>query len=514
MTPRFRRMFAAIGTTALVTAGAGLLVVSNDTAYAASVNLLTNPGFETGTLSGWTCDAGTASVVTTPVHAGKYALSGVPSSSDDAQCTQTVSVQPNTAYSLTGYVEGAYVYIGVTGGTDTWTPSATSWSELSLSFTTTASQTSVQVYIHGWYAQPTYYADDLALTGPAGATTAPPSSTAPPTTTPPTTTPPTTAKPTTAPPTTAPPTTTPPTTAPASPPPTGLNWKVAPYIDITQTTPTLAQIEQATGQKTFTLAFMLGGAGVPACTPEWGGTIALTDSRIIGEINALRALGGDVAVSFGGAEGPYLETTCTSAAQLAATYENIISTLNVTHIDFDMEASTNTTMVNQAIALTQKADPKTVVSYTLEVQAATYGLTPILGVEVLQNAVAEGVNVGIVNPMTMDFAPDGDWGTSVIEAAEATEGQMATIWPNDSAAQLYAMLGVTPMIGDNDTGPVFTIADAQQLVAWAQTEHVGRLAFWSEGRDNGGCSGGVSPTCSGISQSTFQFTSIFAGYTG
>jgi chitinase len=101
----------------------------------------------------------------------------------------------------------------------------------------------------------------------------------------------------------------------------------------------------------------------------------------------------------------------------------------------------------------------------------------------------------------------------VIEAAESTEAQMATIWPNDSTAQLYAMLGVTPMIGDNDTGPVFTIADAQQLVAWAETEHVGRLAFWSEGRDNGGCSGGgVSPTCSGISQSTYQFTSIFAGF--
>jgi Carbohydrate binding domain len=504
MTPRFRRMFAAIGSTALVTAGASLAIMASGPAYAASVNLLTNPGFESGSLSGWTCDAGTAAVVSTPVHSGSHALAGTPSSSDDAQCTQTVSVLPNTAYTLSGYVEGSYVYLGITGGVDTWTPSSSGYSQLTTSFTTTASQTSVQVYVHGWYAQPTYYADDLALTGPAGATTAPPTSGKP------TTAPPTTAPPTTAPPTTAPPTTAPPT----SPPPSGLNWKVAPYIDITQSTPTLAQIEQATGQKTFTLAFLLGGAGVAACTPEWGGTIPLTDSRITGEISALRALGGDVAVSFGGAEGPYLETTCTSAAQLAATYESVISTLQVTHIDFDMEAATNTTMVNQAIALTQKADPNTVVSYTLEVQAATYGLTPILGVEVLQNAVTEGVNVGIVNPMTMDFAPNGDWGTSVIEAAEATEGQMATIWPSKTTAQLYAMLGVTPMIGDNDTGPVFTIADAQQLVSWAQSEHVGRLAFWSEGRDNGGCSGGVSPTCSGISQSTYQFTGIFHGYTG
>jgi hypothetical protein len=92
---------------------------------------------------------------------------------------------------------------------------------------------------------------------------------------------------------------------------------------------------------------------------------------------------------------------------------------------------------------------------------------------------------------------------------------MATIWPSKTTAQLYAMLGVTPMIGRNDTGPIFSIADGQSLVAWAQTKHVGLLAFWSVGRDNGGCpGGGVSPTCSSISQSTYQFTSIFGGYTG
>jgi hypothetical protein len=69
--------------------------------------------------------------------------------------------------------------------------------------------------------------------------------------------------------------------------------------------------------------------------------------------------------------------------------------------------------------------------------------------------------------------------------------------------------------GVNDTGPVFTIADAQQLLSWAQSNHIGRLTFWSESRDNGGCpSGGVSPTCSGISQSTYQFTSTFHPFTG
>ncbi|HEV2344770.1 MAG TPA: carbohydrate binding domain-containing protein [Actinocrinis sp.] len=508
MTPRRKRFIAALGTTALLSAGLATVVAVATPATAASANLLANPGFEAGNLSGWSCDPGTAAVVTSPVHSGSYALAGTPTSSDDAQCTQTVSVQPNTAYTLSGYVDGPYAYIGITGGASTWT-SSTSYTSLSVAFTTTASQTSVQVYVHGWYAQAAYYGDDFALTGPAGPTPSATPTHSPSGSPSPSPSPSHSASPSASPSHSASPSPSPTTTVT---PPGGQNWHVAPYIDITMSTPTLAQIEQATGQKTFTLAFVLGDTS--ACDPSWGGTISLTDSRIIGEINDLRALGGDVAVSFGGAQGPYLETTCTSSAQLAAAYEKVVDTLKITHIDFDVEASTNTDMVNTAIAQVQHDRPGTVVSYTLEVQAATYGLTPALGVQVLQNAVSHGVQVGIVNPMTMDFAPNGDWGTSVIEAAQSTEGQMATIWPSLSSAQLYAMLGVTPMIGDNDTGPVFTIADAQQLLSFAQANHIGRLAFWSEGRDNGGCSGGVSPTCSGISQSAFQFTSIFHAFTG
>ena len=54
-------------------------------------------------------------------------------------------------------------YLGVTGGTSNWTPSATSWSQLSTTFTTSSSQTSLQVYVHGWYAQGTVLADDFSV---------------------------------------------------------------------------------------------------------------------------------------------------------------------------------------------------------------------------------------------------------------------------------------------------------------------------------------------------------------
>jgi chitinase len=149
-----------------------LVLALNAPAASAQTNLLNNGGFSTGSTAGWTCSSGDT-VVTSPVYTGSsYALAGTPTSSDDAQCSQVVSVQPSSSYSLTGWVEGDYVFLGDSGtgttDTDNWTPSATSWTELSTNFTTGASTTSVTIYIHGWYAQPTFYADALSLTGPGG----------------------------------------------------------------------------------------------------------------------------------------------------------------------------------------------------------------------------------------------------------------------------------------------------------------------------------------------------------
>ena len=141
-------------------------------ASAASANLLSNGDFATGSTSGWTCSPGDT-VVTSPTYDGSaYALAGTPTDGDYARCSQVVSVQPSSSYSLSGWVEGDYVYLGDsgTGGTDTsdWTPSAATWTELSTSFTTGSATTSVTIYVNGWYAQPEFYADDLTLTGAAG----------------------------------------------------------------------------------------------------------------------------------------------------------------------------------------------------------------------------------------------------------------------------------------------------------------------------------------------------------
>lgn len=166
--PRWLSLLAALGALALAVAVAGAVTP----AASAQANLLTNGDFAAGDTSGWTCSPGDT-VVTSPTYSGaSYALAGTPTTSDNARCSQVVSVQPSSSYTLTGWVEGDYVYLGDsgTGTSDTsdWTPSATSWTQLSTSFTTGSSTTSVTIYVHGWYAQPVFYADDLTLTGPVG----------------------------------------------------------------------------------------------------------------------------------------------------------------------------------------------------------------------------------------------------------------------------------------------------------------------------------------------------------
>ncbi|SDG59236.1 Chitinase [Sinosporangium album] len=152
----------------------GLTALSATPALAA--NIAVNSGFENG-LTGWSCGS-TAKTVTTPVHAGTSALEATAQSGDLGRCSQTVTVQPNTSYTLAARLRGSYVFVGVQGNgvTDrnTWVSSPGAYQQASLTFTTGATTTSVTIYVNTWYGQGTYYADDVTLDGPAGQDQPPP----------------------------------------------------------------------------------------------------------------------------------------------------------------------------------------------------------------------------------------------------------------------------------------------------------------------------------------------------
>lgn len=100
---RYARLVAALAAAVLTACG---LVVSAETARAADADVATNGGFESG-LTGWSCTGGSGVTVSTPVHGGTAALKATPAGSHNAKCAQTVTVRPNSAYTLSAWVQEA-----------------------------------------------------------------------------------------------------------------------------------------------------------------------------------------------------------------------------------------------------------------------------------------------------------------------------------------------------------------------------------------------------------------------
>ncbi|WP_314221255.1 chitinase [Streptomyces zaehneri] len=171
MSPLKRTTRLGSGAAGVLAAALALSMTGAAQASAADLNNARNAGFESG-LTNWTCSAASGTTVSAPAHAGAAALKATPAGQDNARCAQTVAVKPNSTYTLSAWVQGGYTYLGVTGtGTtdvSTWTPGSASWKQLSTTFTTGASTTSVSVYTHGWYGQAAYYADDVSVYGPDG----------------------------------------------------------------------------------------------------------------------------------------------------------------------------------------------------------------------------------------------------------------------------------------------------------------------------------------------------------
>ncbi|MFE9625460.1 cellulose binding domain-containing protein [Streptomyces sp. NPDC006527] len=289
----------------------------------------------------------------------------------------------------------------------------------------------------------------------------------------------------------------------------------APYVD-TSLYPAfdLLASAEATGVKHYNLAFVTDGGG---CTPKWGGVTDLASDGVASQIGALRAKGGDVRVSFGGAAGSELATSCSSVDALAAAYGKVVDTYGLTKADFDVEggALPNTaanTRRAQAIARLQQQHPDLDVSFTLPVMPE--GLTQD-GVNLLADAKANGVKISTVNIMAMDYGPaySGDMGTYAEQAATATQAQIKSVLGlSESAA--WKAVAVTPMIGVNDvTTEIFKVEDATQLVAFAKAKGLGWLSMWSATRDKQ-CPGGAKPaadaTCSSIVQDANAFSKAFS----
>src|ERR1700749_3703358 len=290
--------------------------------------------------------------------------------------------------------------------------------------------------------------------------------------------------------------------------------QVAPYVDMSNSQEgVLNTVISSHGLRSFPAPFAIG----EGCSDIWGDTLPVGNDPTIGaEISSAKAAGASVIVSSGGAAGGPIPFTCPNQATIDPAYQAIISDYGTSQLDFDIEgaAIADTAGIDrtfQAMKDLKASNPSLAWSVTVPVLPSGLDYN---GTGLLQDAQSMGVTIPLVNVMAMDYYQGNiEMGNAAISAAQNTLSQMRAA----NGSYSYANVGITPMIGVNDDGSTFTLADASSVASWASSNGIGRLAFWSVDRDQacpGGNGGAASPTCSGVSQSTGQFTSAFTGAGG
>lgn len=299
--------------------------------------------------------------------------------------------------------------------------------------------------------------------------------------------------------------------------------KFVPYKDITlnanwQTNPPqatdLVGLSSTSGAKAFTLAFIVSANN--SCSAAWGGydAFSLKSGFGVNEVQNFVARGGEITISFGGANGTDLSVVC-GTEQLAQIYNQVIDMYKPTRLDFDIEGALiqNHQAIDKMLTaidmVTRHSTNPVEISFTLP--ALPQGLTPE-GVAVLNKLAQKQVNFKGINIMAMDYgtyaAPNpAAMGQYAIDAATATQKQIRAAFPMKNEADAWGMVEVTPMIGVNDVwhydrNPAepefFTVEDAENLVKFAKEKGLGRVSMWSIDRDKRCDQKYASPSCSGM----------------
>lgn len=233
------------------------------------------------------------------------------------------------------------------------------------------------------------------------------------------------------------------------------------------------------------------------------------------------AAGGRLLISFGGADGIYAEIACKDDNQLFNLMEKLMFDSNTRRFDFDIEGYQlknveGTARRARVLARLQAKYPDLYVSFSLP--GWLLGFNPD-SINLLNTTVAAGVRIDMVNVMTMTFGADNvrtmvspsTLGEASLMTFRAAANQMTAIFRNKTQGQLYAMMGITPMIGKNEDGTTFTTNDAQTVANFARQNGVGLISYWSFQRDRSQATNGSTNlgSFSGVAQSDFQFYNIF-----
>ena len=289
---------------------------------------------------------------------------------------------------------------------------------------------------------------------------------------------------------------------------------VAPYVDACAfPIPDLVKMSKDSGGlKYLTLSFITADANKRA---SWSGTIPLESQHMLAQIRDIRTAGGDVSISFGGANGQEIAEVIDDVDVLVSEYSRVIDLYSLNRMDFDIEGgavaeSNSVDRRNKAIVALKKKYPNLQITYCLPVLPTGLALA---GEKLVQNARKNGAVIESFHGMSMDFGndaapdPEGRMAAYVISSAENLRKQVM------AAGYEKVKIGLIPMIGVNDvTSEIFRILDATRVRDFFRTTPwMTYIGFWSVNRDQPGAGQGANPFNSGIMQAPYDFAKTFLG---
>ncbi|WP_049572203.1 carbohydrate-binding protein [Nonomuraea sp. SBT364] len=274
--------------------------------------------------------------------------------------------------------------------------------------------------------------------------------------------------------------------------------------------PNPGTVMDATGVKSFTMAFILAGGG---CNPAWDGNRPLTGGADAQAISTIKAKGGSVQISFGGWSGNKLGPNCATPAAFAGAVQQVVNAVGPAVVDFDIENTdefenyTVQDRILNGLKIVKQNNPNLKI-------VVTFGTTRTgpnaHGIRLINQARALGVPIDNFTIMPFDFGGSNMYQDTV----NASEGLKTALknaygWTD---AQAYAHMGISGMNGLSDQQELTSPATWTQIRDWALSKGLTRLAYWAVNRDRPCPGGGVTAHCSGIAQTEWEFTRTTAGF--
>ncbi|GIH75003.1 carbohydrate-binding protein [Planobispora longispora] len=274
--------------------------------------------------------------------------------------------------------------------------------------------------------------------------------------------------------------------------------------------PSPATVMNATGVKSFTMAFILSSGG---CTPAWDGNRPLTGGADAQAISQIKAAGGSVQISFGGWSGNKLGPNCSTPQAFAGAVQQVINAVGPAVVDFDIENTdefenyTVQDRILNGLKIVKANNPNVKV-------VVTFGTTRTgpnaHGIRLINQAKALNVPIDNFTIMPFDFGSSNIY-TDTVNASEGLKNALKSAY-GYTDAQAYARMGISGMNGLSDQQELTSPATWQQITNWARSKGLTRLAYWAVNRDRPCPGGGVTSNCSGIAQADWEFTRITAGF--